>query len=60
MDNSVEVIAIWSLPLQTGPRWGGTKYAVPPNRRDKVAAAAMGWVKSSLVMFSQSEKVGKV
>ncbi len=30
------VFGIWSLPLQTEPRWGGTRCEVPPHRRDKV------------------------
>ncbi len=29
------VFVVLFLQLQTGPRWGGTKCAVPPHRRDK-------------------------
>ncbi len=39
---------IWSLPLQTGPRWGGTRCEVPPHCRDKawpeqVLLQRQGW-----------------
>ncbi len=31
------VFAIWCPQLQTRPRWVGTKYEVPPYRKDKVS-----------------------
>jgi hypothetical protein len=55
------VFAIWCPQLRTRPRWVGTKYEVPPHRKDKVSLERCYWRSHGLnqIVWGHVWKVGK-